>query len=426
MNCDMGNDPELVEYQNDDGSIWWLDAQQILLRSLGKDLIEQGNRAWPIDLERSNEVVERVGALVLPALNISDPIFFTVTETPSVVRADIELLMLLLGSSAMDFRTNALKYWNGNDEFNDPELVAMAKNGSLDFLPRIMEFQMRDSMVASFHHAIVLAAYATHTAQEIIDWVPPPKTTAGAHSTPKPAPQPYGVSHEGAETLVRDWMLYLGMPSSEVTRLTGDGGIDVTSVSYVAQVKNYRDFVGVQAIREILGVAVAEEKKPLFFTSGSYTSEALTFATKAKVPLFIYDAAAGTLERVNEAAEDIFEQRNNVSDDEVGQTVAENLWVYRLATWILLGTSRTNSRLLTFLFPGRDVEISNIKQAIASTDLEIEAMKTSWDLDDEVQSVLSDHLIRLNEARDQAIDFMNVSGQIEELVNMTGSENTTD
>jgi hypothetical protein len=426
MNCDMGNDPELVEYQNEDGSIWWLDAQQILLRSLGKDLIEQGNRAWPIDLERSNEVVERVGALVLPALNISDPIFFRVTETPSVFRADVELMMLFLGNSAMDFRTNALKYWNGNDEFNDSQLVAMAANGSLDFLPRIMEFTMRDLTLESFQHAIVLGAYATQTAQEISDWVPPEKTGEGAHSTPKPAPQPYGVSHEGAETLVRDWMLYLGMPSSEVTRLTGDGGIDVTSVSYVAQVKNYKDFVGVQAIREILGVAVAEEKKPLFFTSGSYTSEALTFAKKAKVPLFTYDATAGTLERVNKAAEKIFLKKNNVSDDEIGQTVAENLRVYRFSVWILLGTNGTNSRLLNFLFPGKDVEISNIKRDIASTQISIEAMRDSWARDDESQSLLSDHLIRLAEARDQANGFINVNLQIEQLVSTAGSENAAD
>ncbi|MCK8609708.1 restriction endonuclease [Agromyces sp. C10] len=55
---------------------------------------------------------------------------------------------------------------------------------------------------------------------------------------PRPAPQPYGVSHRGAEQLVADWMRHLGAFDAEVTRFTADGGVDVVSAHWIAQVKN--------------------------------------------------------------------------------------------------------------------------------------------------------------------------------------------
>lgn len=49
--------------------------------------------------------------------------------------------------------------------------------------------------------------------------------------------------------------------------------------------------VGVQPIREIYGIAAAEGKTALFFTSGTYTKAALDFAESVKMPLITYDAA---------------------------------------------------------------------------------------------------------------------------------------
>lgn len=114
-----------------------------------------------------------------------------------------------------------------------------------------------------------------------------------------PAPQPYGVSHEGAETLVRDWMLHLGFETATVTRQTSDGGIDVVARTHIAQVKNYKDGVGVSAIRELYGVAVSENKKPLFFTSGYYSTDALIFAERNGIALLIYSAEEGSLKEGN-------------------------------------------------------------------------------------------------------------------------------
>lgn len=124
-----------------------------------------------------------------------------------------------------------------------------------------------------------------------------------APAGPAPQPQPYGISHEGAEALTAAWMRYLGEADADVTRFTSDGGIDVTSEHYIAQVKNYSGTVGVESVRELAGVSLADGRKPLFFTSGNYASGAVEFAGRVGVALFQYDAAEGTLTGVNEIAE---------------------------------------------------------------------------------------------------------------------------
>lgn len=97
-------------------------------------------------------------------------------------------------------------------------------------------------------------------------------------------------------------MHYLGEADAEVTRFTGDGGIDVSSNHYLAQVKNYEGTVGVASIRELAGVAAADGRKPLFFTSGAYASGAVEFAERVGMPLFVYDAIEGSLQHANESA----------------------------------------------------------------------------------------------------------------------------
>lgn len=120
---------------------------------------------------------------------------------------------------------------------------------------------------------------------------------------PAPMPQPYGVSHEGAEYLVAEWVRYLGEADSEITRFVSDGGVDVQSQHYIAQVKNYSGTVGVAEVRELGGVASIDGRKPLFFTSGSYAAGAIEFAERSGMALFVYDAQLGTLAGANEAAE---------------------------------------------------------------------------------------------------------------------------
>jgi hypothetical protein len=121
---------------------------------------------------------------------------------------------------------------------------------------------------------------------------------------PAPAPQPYGVSHEGAEHLVAGWMKHLGELDAEVTTFTNDGGIDVHSLHYIAQVKNYAGAVGVAEVREFAGVTSTDGRAPLFFTSGGFASGALEFAERSGIACFRYDAIEGTLSAANARADE--------------------------------------------------------------------------------------------------------------------------
>lgn len=118
---------------------------------------------------------------------------------------------------------------------------------------------------------------------------------------PRPGPQPYGVSHRGAEQLVADWMRHLGATDAEVTRFTADGGVDVVSAHCIAQVKNLgeRSTVPVAQIRELAGVAAQDGRLPLFFTSGTYSAGGLAFADRAGMGLFEYRAEGGVLRAAN-------------------------------------------------------------------------------------------------------------------------------
>lgn len=138
-----------------------------------------------------------------------------------------------------------------------------------------------------------------------------PKKRAGNVSFqpggPAPEPAKYGVSHEGAEHLVAEWMIYLGEVDAQVTRLSGDGGIDVESSHYVAQVKNYGSTQSVTSsdLRELKGVSTITGRKPLFFTSGTYPRAGIEFAEVTDIALFHYDAVEGSLTASNQLAADL-------------------------------------------------------------------------------------------------------------------------
>ncbi len=120
---------------------------------------------------------------------------------------------------------------------------------------------------------------------------------------PKPNGQRYGVSPKGAELLAADWMRHLGVPDARTTRFSRDGGIDVESDSFVAQVKNYVGSVTVREVRELKGVASVMRKDALLFTSGSFTRDAVTFAENSAVALLKYDVLSGGLLGANQIGE---------------------------------------------------------------------------------------------------------------------------
>jgi hypothetical protein len=125
---------------------------------------------------------------------------------------------------------------------------------------------------------------------------------------PTPEPHPLGVSHSGAEELCAQWMRHLGATDAKKTRTSADGGIDVISEKYVAQVKNFSGTVPVESVRELVGVGLVHERIPLFFTSGTYPTGAIEFANKGGVALFVYSAENGTLRPVNAKAKQLFSE----------------------------------------------------------------------------------------------------------------------
>ena len=120
----------------------------------------------------------------------------------------------------------------------------------------------------------------------------------------KPEKQMFGVSDEGAESLVAQWMRWLGVYDAEVTKFVGDGGIDVESSRYIAQVKNFTGNVGIAAIRELAGVAAVDGRTPLFFTSGVYPKDSEAWAQSAGIYLFTYDVKTAKLSANNQLARD--------------------------------------------------------------------------------------------------------------------------
>lgn len=125
---------------------------------------------------------------------------------------------------------------------------------------------------------------------------------------PPPA-LPYGVSDLGAEHLARDWMLAMGIHDATTTRFTADGGVDVESAEWVAQVKNYRGTIGIESVRALAGVASSSGKKSIFFTTGRYPRSAHEFAEASGMALFRLLPSEGKLEVCSTAAESLAENR---------------------------------------------------------------------------------------------------------------------
>jgi hypothetical protein len=106
-----------------------------------------------------------------------------------------------------------------------------------------------------------------------------------------------------AEFLARDWMLFLGDSACQVSQATRDGGADVVSMRFVAEVKHHAVPVSPAMVRQIFGVATAEGKTALFFSLSGYSSAAVEFGEQVRMALFVYDFAQGTLVAKTSAAQ---------------------------------------------------------------------------------------------------------------------------
>ena len=128
-------------------------------------------------------------------------------------------------------------------------------------------------------------------------------------SRKRPEPQPFGVSHEGAEHLVAEWLKYLGEENVEVTAFIGDGGVDVETDDYSCQVKNYGEGgVSASEMRDLFGTATAAGKNSILFTSSRLTAPAEEFANATGIACVKYDSQRSLLAPLNSAGRNFLDQ----------------------------------------------------------------------------------------------------------------------
>lgn len=110
-------------------------------------------------------------------------------------------------------------------------------------------------------------------------------------------PQPiFDCTYQEAEVLAARWMKHLGESDAVVSQATRDGGADVESGRFVAEVKHQSKPVGPVPVRAIVGVAYSKRKVPVFFSLNGYTRDATEFGSEAGALLFEYDPERGTLQ----------------------------------------------------------------------------------------------------------------------------------
>ena len=92
------------------------------------------------------------------------------------------------------------------------------------------------------------------------------------------------------EFIAESWMKYWGLLDSVVTQASGDGGIDVLSSRFAAQVKFFADFpVGRPDVQKLYGAAQALGLATIFFAyTNGYTKEALEWADSVEMACFTF------------------------------------------------------------------------------------------------------------------------------------------
>jgi hypothetical protein len=103
-----------------------------------------------------------------------------------------------------------------------------------------------------------------------------------------PEPPLMTMTPREAEFYCSHLMLFYGAKGSQTTQYSQDGGIDVVSDNFVAQVKHQESPVGVKVVRETFGVSSQEKKLAIVFAKTGFTNDAISFATQNGVLLISY------------------------------------------------------------------------------------------------------------------------------------------
>lgn len=98
----------------------------------------------------------------------------------------------------------------------------------------------------------------------------------------------HGMTWQAAEIMARDWMKKKGHIGAKLTNRGADGGIDVESITSIAQVKHHASPVGIAEMQRLYGIAQSTKKKALFFSASGYSGSALKWAAAHKIACYTY------------------------------------------------------------------------------------------------------------------------------------------
>ena len=165
---------------------------------------------------------------------------------------------------------------------------------------RGQERRLRDSLIREAYAGAMEEILARRGRGHMV--APSPVHRPSAQSTSHLYREEPELTPRDAEALAAQWMRTLGARDVEVTRFRGDGGVDVTSSKYIAQVKHFSSNVGVAPVRELSGVVRVDGRRGLFFTTFGYAKGAIEFANLSGIGLFQMDHRGGRLTAVNDIA----------------------------------------------------------------------------------------------------------------------------
>lgn len=111
-----------------------------------------------------------------------------------------------------------------------------------------------------------------------------------------------------AELVAAEWLGWWDGEDGVVSPVGPDAGVDVYTTRSIGQVKRGAVPTGAPALQQLLGVAVAHDKRPVFFTLAGYTTAARRWAEAVNMPLFQFDLQ-GLPAPVNAAARDLARSR---------------------------------------------------------------------------------------------------------------------
>lgn len=161
-------------------------------------------------------------------------------------------------------------------------------------------FAFEDAKRKREQDATLAAQQLDETVQDLLKSKSEKVGTAWLKLRIRPQPQKYGVSDFGAEHLVSEWLSYLGQIEVEVTKQSGDGGVDVLTNEYCCQVKNYKiQPVSASEVRDLLGTSVSIGKKAIIFTSSGLTADAANFCERNQIAALKYDVVRASLAPLN-------------------------------------------------------------------------------------------------------------------------------